>query len=602
MKLPEIEIEKLQRDAETGSTQALIALGDYWCSDDMNFAPNEEKAFSYYHDAYEKGDPDAAHNLSICYEHGIGVPADEERSYAYLREAADGGDANAKWKLATKFAEGTKYTPQDKELAQKLFIEAAETDMDYMTEIADYYMDVDEENFPIDLEIAESWIRKAFAAGEKIFSIQGLLKLAKIYEAGEIVTKNFGKAISLYREITEIEQEAPRIKGISRGEAAFILGKIYENGSGVPADNCEAVKYFHIATALGNKDARRRLGEILFFGQLGHSKKPEEGIKYLEETDNASDFRNDFIEYYRRLAEGGDAEAQFRLSELLYSVVGSRKSTRKTDKIRLLESNIYASSESAKWARRAAEQGHAEAQMKLFSRLLYAAPREALLWREKAVENNHSDAIFSLANSVQFGNKELGIQKNIRHAISLYEKNLQIDKDARDYCYGALADCHAELGEWEKAAEYWILDCENEAQQQAKHSYRSYFSTPFFHLATACYAKGRGVPKDKNFAARLLQIACYASNGCPWEARMKFADWLWRGIGIPADKEKAVALYRREADLEPYAEFRLGWAYFVGQGVEKRDMLHALRLFQKSATHYWDRLKRRIRSLFRKGS
>ena len=30
MKLPELELEKLQQDAETGSTQALIALGDYW--------------------------------------------------------------------------------------------------------------------------------------------------------------------------------------------------------------------------------------------------------------------------------------------------------------------------------------------------------------------------------------------------------------------------------------------------------------------------------------------------------------------------------------------------------------------------------------------
>lgn len=79
MKLPKIEFEELQRDAETGSTQALIALGDYWNSSDMNFAPNKEKAFAYYRAAYEKGDPDAAHNLSICYEHGIGIPANKEK-------------------------------------------------------------------------------------------------------------------------------------------------------------------------------------------------------------------------------------------------------------------------------------------------------------------------------------------------------------------------------------------------------------------------------------------------------------------------------------------------------------------------------------------
>lgn len=601
MKLPEIELEKLQQDAETGSTKALIALGDYWNSSDMNFAPNKGKAFAYYRAAYEKGDPDAAYELSFCYERGIGVEVDEERAHAYLQEAADGGDPGAKWALASDFSKGTKYTPQDKEQARKLFIEAAEADTDLMTEIADFYMDADEEDFPIDLEIAENWIRKAFAAGEKRFSSERLLKLAKIYEAGEIVAKELDKAISLYREITEIEQKASLTEDqrlFSHGEAAFLLGKIYENGNGVPANNDEAVKYFRIAATHGNRDAHRRLGEILFFGQLGQPKNPKEGVKYLEGCDNDSDFRNDIIGYYRPLAESGDAEAQFRLSELLYDVGWPGKPRRRTDEVRLKEGDIYASSESAKWARTAADQGHAEAQWTLFIHLQDAFPQEAKKWREKAAENNHPDALFSMASDFENGDKKFGIKKDIRKAILLYKRHGQID---REYvCHNRIAFCYAKLGEWEKAAEYWTLACEDEAREQKTtgYCYRNYGSTPFFYLAE-CYAKGRGVPKDKTFAARLLQIACYASDGRPWEARMKFADILWSGDGIPADKAKAVALYRREADIEEYAQFRLAWAYLVGEGVEKRDLSQALRWFGTSLKTYRRTIKNHIRFLFK---
>ncbi|MBQ8445776.1 MAG: sel1 repeat family protein, partial [Opitutales bacterium] len=494
MKLPELELEKLQQDAETGSTQALIALGDYWSCGDMNFAPNKEKAFAYYRAAYEKGAPDAAYELSHCYNHGIGVEVDEERAHAYLREAADGGDPGAKWALASDFSKGTKYTPQDKEQARKLFIEAAEADTDLMTEIADFYMDADEEDFPIDLKIAENWIRKAFAAGEKRFSSERLLKLAKIYEAGEIVDKDLDKAISLYREITEIEQKASLTEDqrlFSHGEAAFLLGKIYENGNGVPADNDEAVKYFRIAATLGNSDACRRLGEILFFGQLGQPKNPKEGVKYLESWDNVSVFRNDIIGYYRPLAKSGDADAQFRLSELLYDVEWPGKPRRRTDEVRLKEGDIYASSESAKWARTAAVQGHAEAQWKLFMLLQHAFPREAKKWMEKAAENNHPDALFSMASDFENGDKKFGIKKDIRKAILLYKRHGQID---REYvCHNRIAFCYAKRGEWEKAAEYWTLACEDEAREQKTtgYCYGDYGSTPFFYLAD-CYAKGRG--------------------------------------------------------------------------------------------------------------
>ena len=80
---------------------------------------------------------------------------------------------------------------------------------------------------------------------------------------------------------------------------------------------------------------------------------------------------------------------------------------------------------------------------------------------------------------------------------------------------------------------------------------------------------------------------------------MKFADILWSGDGIPADKAKAVALYRQEADIEPYAQFRLAWAYCVGKGVEKRDLFQALRWFGTSFKTYWRTIRDHIRFLFK---
>ena len=111
-------------------------------------------------------------------------------------------------------------------------------------------------------------------------------------------------------------------------QAQFNLGRLYQDGQGVPQNYAEAMKWHRLAAEQGDASAQNSLGVMYHNGQ---------GV--------AQNYA-DAMKWYRLSAEQGNAIAQLNLA-VMYDIGRG-----------VLQN--YA--EAAKWFRRAAEQGDADAQ------------------------------------------------------------------------------------------------------------------------------------------------------------------------------------------------------------------------------------------------
>ena len=103
------------------------------------------------------------------------------------------------------------------------------------------------------------------------------------------------------------EQQLAKLKArAAAGNAAAqdSLGTMYDNGTGVPQDNTEAVKWFRLAAAQGYASAQSNLGAMYGNG---------EGVP----QDNAA-----AVKWFRLAAAQGDAEAQYNLGVMYFNGEG----------------------------------------------------------------------------------------------------------------------------------------------------------------------------------------------------------------------------------------------------------------------------------------
>jgi uncharacterized protein len=151
----------------------------------------------------------------------------------------------------------------------------------------------------------------------------------------------------------------------AQGYCEFPLGKLYENGLGVPKDYSEAAKWFRIG--VGRDDdavAETELGFLYAAGGFGISRDFAVAVRWL-----------------RRAAEQGNAEAEGMLGAMYNDGKGVPEDY----------------SQSTRWSRKAAEQGKALAQKDLAD-LYYAGlgvPKdddEATRWYRKAAEQGNAEA------------------------------------------------------------------------------------------------------------------------------------------------------------------------------------------------------------------
>lgn len=97
-----IDIEKLKKEAELGSTVAQTVAGSYLLEGDK-VAPDHPTAFKFLSQAAEAGAPRAMFHLARMYAEGLAVESDQDQAQALFEAASDKGEFLAHIYLARIF-------------------------------------------------------------------------------------------------------------------------------------------------------------------------------------------------------------------------------------------------------------------------------------------------------------------------------------------------------------------------------------------------------------------------------------------------------------------------------------------------------------------
>ena len=274
------------------------------------------------------------------------------------------------------------------------------------------------------------------------------------------------------------------------------LAKLYENGTGVSQNDSEALEWYRKAAENGNADAQIELGKRYFEGR-GVSTNEDEAVKW-----------------YTKAAENGNTDAQLALGDRYF-----------------VEQKYSAA---AKWYRKAAEQRISNAQYKLG--LMYSQGQgvernyvEAAEWYRKAAEQGSKEAQRSLAGLFEYGK--------------------------------GVGQSYAE-------AEKWYLKAAGQGSKEAQYS------------LGLIYAYGKGGVRSNTEAFRWFHKA--AEQGYP-PALYRLGSMYEYGTGISQNDEAALEMYREAAEKgNRWAQRHLGYLYSSGIGAEQ-NLLEAEKWYRKAA-------------------
>ena len=220
-------------------------------------------------------------------------------------------------------------------------------------------------------------------------------------------------------------------------------------------------------------------------------------------------------------ADQGDPDAQNDLALLYLTGDGVKKAPR----------------QAMLWFRRAAEQGHADAQYNLGCCLEEGTagappdPAAALKWYQKAAEQGLADAQFAVASCYDLGN---GVPENPAEAVKWYELAAEQDHADAQYNLGCCYETGSGVPEDPAAAFQWFLRAARLEHPIAQDK-----------LAW-CYGEGYGTARDFAEAAKWLRCAAEQGVG---NAMTHLGMCFEEGAGLPQDAAAALKWYRKAAAL-----------------------------------------------------
>ena len=283
-----------------------------------------------------------------------GLEAFEAGDYAValreLRPLAKQGDAKAQYKLGLMYALSDSVV-QVVAQGMKWCREAAGIEDNW----AHYAHGVDFQGIAREDALAVEWCRKAAEQGDA----QAQYTLGAMYEKGQGVAQDDTLAAGLYRKAAEQ----------GHAQAQYNLGAMYEKGQGVARDDTQALKWYR--KAVGRAEAQYALGTTDALGKgvaVHEAKAPEPSpppsqaaalqpptqaprIPVVEGELSKGLVQDDVqtLEWYRKAAGQGDADAQYALGAMYAKGDGVARDD----------------TQAAEWYRKAAGQGVAWAQATL---------------------------------------------------------------------------------------------------------------------------------------------------------------------------------------------------------------------------------------------
>ncbi len=280
------------------------------------------------------------------------------------------------------------------------------------------------------------------------------------------------------------------------------------------------------------------------------SPTPEGGVKEALDAYKRGEFA-EAIKRFTAEADRGDKEAQFALGRIYQEGSGVAQSLQNAEK----------------FYRKAAEQGHANAQSNLAIVLLNTQRgEEGVTWLKKAAKGGASRAMVLLGNLLLTGT---GMTKNAEEAKKWLDQAAeQGDADA----YESLSLMH-DTGEGAKKDPAKALEMLEKAAK--RNSVKALLKLALKHL------NGEGTAKDGKKAVELLTQAADLGST---EAQTALGTMFETGEGVEKKPAEAVTWYTRASEKgDPTAALKLGVIYSEGaEGVEKNDK-KAMECFQRAA-------------------
>ena len=228
------------------------------------------------------------------------------------------------------------------------------------------------------LSAAARWFLKAAEHGDEIAQC----RIGRCYQDGEGVKKDFVEAAKWYRKAAE--------QGYGRAQRGLAI--CYCKGTGVKKDLEEAEKWWRRMIEQGDGCAKTRLAKLSYAADKGDTIAQYEIGKFFmgsESVDSKSQLSatNPWlaVKWFRKAAEQGHVDAQYEFAELCADGFFS-------------DDDDMCDAEAEKWYREAAEQGHVDAQFKLgecysYGRGVTEDKSEAAKWYRRAAEQGHEEAI-----------------------------------------------------------------------------------------------------------------------------------------------------------------------------------------------------------------
>lgn len=231
--------------AKQGLSKAQLSVG-YAYDKGLGVEKDQVQAVHWYALAAAQGNPQAEFNLGMCYHLGEGVGSDnaaQNRTDAikWFSLPLSHGDDGAANGLGLVY----EHDPSpDYGEAFRWYRKGAEMG-DEEAEYNTCRLMVQELGSPRDYSEALRWCSLAAHAHGRLTSAWGQYGLGRIYEDGSGVPQDYVKAAEWYRESAEKGNPASQLR----------LGNLYSKGKGVKRDLVEAYVWMAVAGSLGHPEA-----------------------------------------------------------------------------------------------------------------------------------------------------------------------------------------------------------------------------------------------------------------------------------------------------------------------------------------------------------
>ena len=334
------------------------------------------------------------------------------------------------------------------------------------------------------------------------------------------------------------------------------LARLYENGTGVSQNDSEALEWYRKAAEKGNAEAQLELGKRYFDGR-GVSANEAEAVVW-----------------YTKAADKGNTEAQLELGNRYFEGRGVEQKY----------------STAAEWYRKAAEQGIARAQYQLG--LMYSQGQgvelnyaEAAEWYWKAADQGDAKSQRMLAGLFEVGN---GVGQSYAEAEKWYRKAAEQGLKEAQYSLGSMY----ELGR------KGVVQSNSKAVRWYRKAADQGYAPALYHLGSM-YEYGTGIPQDDETAFELYLKA--AGNGNHREAQRHLGYLYSSGIGVEQDLLEAAQWFRKAADQgDAAAQVCLGEMYYA-EDCLGQDYAEALKWFKKAASQGNAQAQYRLGKMYSKG-